>query len=137
MTTQSRPSEVRIKRDNVDTAFGAPELDGDLGINLDADDPYVLLPTDVDARYRDVDEEETAADGGHSVDRHRITTSGFAFTSEQGGWAAAAGGFAVLLAGYLVSAGPGDGILAPLVALIAGALLLYLGTGAYWRGLEN
>lgn len=135
-------SEIRVKRDNVETALDAPVLDEDLFVNLDRDVPTVGLPTNVDVRYQDADDEdeEMAADGG-MVSSSRVATSGFALTNQQGWYASTAGGFALAVAGYLFALSGTDGngitIVSPLVALVAGAVLFYVGSGAYWRGLSQ
>ena len=134
-------SEIRVKRDNVETALDAPALDEDLFVNLDRDVPTVGLPTNVDVRYQDAadEDDEMAADGG-TVSSSRVATTGFALTSNQGWYASSAGAFALAVAGYLWGIGGTATSLSGISAfatLVAGAVLLYVGSGAYWRGLSQ
>ena len=121
--------EVAIRQDGVEHAIDAPELDGQILVCVDHGG-HVELPTDVDVAYNDSEAGgELAADGGEAYKRVDEEMRGNGIDEEIALWGLAAAAALLLLAGYLLSAGPEIGVIP---AGGAGVLLAYLCGRAAW-----
>lgn len=121
--------EVAIRQDGVEHAIDAPELDGQVLVCVDHGG-HVELPPGVDVGYNDAETgDEIAADGGEAYNRVDVEMRGNGIDEEIAIYGLAAAATLLLLAGYLLSAGPEIGVIP---AGGAAVLLAYLCGRAAW-----
>jgi len=129
-------SEVAMRQNGHEHAVAAPDLDGQLHVDLDTDGPGAVLtvPSGVGVQYRDdadedLEDDEVAADGGMAT-RTTAEMRGFGLSEEL------AQGSILLSVVLLVAAGsqlePNSGIALALGA--AGLLTGYVGARSSWNG---
>ena len=118
--------EIAVRQAGMVTAVAAPELDGTISIDLDADTPHVGVPEQTSVRYEDTDagDDEARTDGGAVANRVDVEARGYGLSNEAANWAMILGGLALGVGGYLFSTPtPGAGA----IAVAAGGLLGYVG----------
>jgi|GEM_PF-5819521 len=130
--------EVSVKRDGHVHAISAPELEGPISIDVDAE--HVKLPPETEVSFQDptgeANDEEIETDGGAAPTRSEVEMrGGLAMSAEQSRWSVVLVGFAFLIAGHLWDVQAG---LALVVAGIGGALGWFaINSLVRWREIEQ
>jgi hypothetical protein len=118
---EDRDGEVAIRQNGQEHAVAAPDLDGQIHVDLDGEQSILTVPPEVSVQYHD---DQVATDGGVPAERTEVDMREFSILSLL---------FSVVLlvgAGLRMSAGGGIA----LGMLVSGVLLGYIGARSYWSG---
>ncbi|NEU56745.1 hypothetical protein [Halorussus sp. MSC15.2] len=116
--------EVAIRENGQVTAFAASNLDGQISICLDNEDPEIGVPPHADVRFEDpTADDEVLADGG-VADHVAVTSRGIGLEEDLAVFALVGTIFSLVGGGYLLStANSFSGIVMVCVGLILTAIL--------------